>query len=132
MMRKEPERPAARSDTACALIRKTAQLSARRCRTAPATRFNGWPQRLERRMNLGDRRTRAVAPDRRGAAARPTSAAGLYDAWLIAETEASLALAAWRRAARADKRRASALYVDALAAEEAAAARLEQRLARAA
>jgi hypothetical protein len=45
-------------------------------------------------MNLGDRRTRAVAP--------------------------------------ADKRRASAVYVDALAAEAAAAARLEQRAARAA
>jgi hypothetical protein len=83
-------------------------------------------------IDHGDASTRAlaVATDCRStpAGARPISAADLYDAWLIAETKASLALAAWRSAARADKRRACARYVDALAAEEAAAAQLKRWL----
>jgi hypothetical protein len=47
-----------------------------------------------------------------------------YDAWRLAETEATLALAAWRGARRADKRAAYATYVAALDAEAGAASRL--------
>jgi hypothetical protein len=56
------------------------------------------------------------------------SAGMLYDDWVVAETEATLALAAWRTAARSRKRAAYATYVAALDAESAAAAQLEQWL----
>jgi hypothetical protein len=54
--------------------------------------------------------------------------AELFDAWLFAETDATLALAAWRSAARADKPDAHAAYVAALDREARAAAVLEYRL----
>jgi hypothetical protein len=54
--------------------------------------------------------------------------AELFDAWLFAETDATLALAAWRSAARAEKHDAHAAYVAALDREAHAAAVLEHRL----
>ena len=59
---------------------------------------------------------------------RALSPAALYDDWLVAETEASLALTGWRDAERHDKLAADARYVAAFDAEEAAAMRLQQRL----
>jgi hypothetical protein len=54
----------------------------------------------------------------------------LHDDWVLAETEATLALAAWRSSdARGRRALAYAFYVAALDTEEAAAARLEQWLA---
>jgi hypothetical protein len=60
---------------------------------------------------------------------RRVSSAALYDAWRLAETEATLALAAWRSARRSEKGAAYALYVAALAVEAEAAGRLQGRLA---
>ena len=57
------------------------------------------------------------------------SPAALYDAWLLAETEATLALAAWRAARRCDKRAAYAVYVAALDIEADAANLLRDRVA---
>ena len=54
--------------------------------------------------------------------------AELFDAWLFAETDATLALAAWRSAARAEKPDAHAAYVAAVDREARAAAVLEYRL----
>ena len=54
--------------------------------------------------------------------------ATLFDDWLIAETEATLALEAWRTARPPDKPRAHAYYVAALDREEHAAAVLASRL----
>ena len=54
--------------------------------------------------------------------------ADLYDAWLFAAADATLALAAWRSAARADKPDAHAGYVAALDRESQAAILLEYRL----
>jgi hypothetical protein len=54
--------------------------------------------------------------------------ADLFDAWLFAETDATLALAAWRAAGRDDKRDAHAAYLAALDREAHAAAVLEYRL----
>ena len=56
------------------------------------------------------------------------SAGMLFDDWVVAETEATLALAEWRSASRAGKTAAYAAYVAALDAETAAAAQLEQWL----
>lgn len=56
------------------------------------------------------------------------SPAALYDDWLVAETEASLALTAWREAERGDKPAAYARYVAAVDVEEDAALRLYERL----
>jgi hypothetical protein len=50
----------------------------------------------------------------------------LFDDWLLAETEAALALADWRSAPRAGRAAAYAAYVAALDAEGAAAAQLAQ------
>jgi hypothetical protein len=44
----------------------------------------------------------------------------LWDAWLFAEAEASLALATWSRAPEGDKARAYAMYAAALDREEQA------------
>jgi hypothetical protein len=52
----------------------------------------------------------------------------LYDAWLFAEADATLALAAWRTAARPDKGDAHAAYIAALDREAHAAALLEYRI----
>ena len=52
----------------------------------------------------------------------------LYDAWLFAEADATLALAAWRTAARPDKGDAHAAYIAALERETHAAAVLEDRI----
>jgi hypothetical protein len=57
--------------------------------------------------------------------------ADLFDAWLFAETEAALALAAWRSARTAEKADAHAAYRAALDREAQAAELLELRLARA-
>jgi len=54
--------------------------------------------------------------------------ADLFDAWLFAETDATLALAAWQSAERAEKPDAHAAYVAALDREAHAAAVLERRL----
>jgi hypothetical protein len=54
--------------------------------------------------------------------------ADLFDAWLFAETDATLALAAWRSAGQDEKRDAHAAYVAALDREAHAAAVLEYRL----
>jgi hypothetical protein len=56
------------------------------------------------------------------------SPASLYDDWLVAETEASLALTAWRDATYGAKARAYASYVAALAREARAADLLAARL----
>jgi hypothetical protein len=68
-----------------------------------------------------------TAPARLGA--RPVSPAALYDEWLMAETRATLALAAWRTAARGEKSAAYARYVARTDAEETAAVHLYERLA---
>jgi hypothetical protein len=52
----------------------------------------------------------------------------LYDAWLFAEADATLALAAWRTAARPDKGDAHAAFIAALDREAHAAALLERRI----
>jgi hypothetical protein len=59
---------------------------------------------------------------------RLLSPASLYDDWLVAETEASLALTAWREARPGSKARAHAAYVAALAREARAADLLAARL----
>jgi hypothetical protein len=56
------------------------------------------------------------------------SAASLHDDWLVAETEASLALAAWRAARPGAKARAHAAYVAALSREAHAADLLAARV----
>ena len=61
---------------------------------------------------------------------RAISAATLYDEWLVAETEATLSLAAWRDAPREHRAAAYGKYLSALDAEAAAAAQLAQRAAR--
>jgi hypothetical protein len=55
--------------------------------------------------------------------------AALFDAWLFAEADATLALAAWRSAASDDKVAAYATYRAALDREAQAARTLELRLA---
>jgi len=55
--------------------------------------------------------------------------AALFDAWLFAEADATLALAAWRSAASDDKAAAYATYRAALEREALAARTLELRLA---
>ena len=67
-----------------------------------------------------------------GISERLLAPAALFDDWLIAETEATLALAAWRAARSASKPRAHASYRAALDREEHAAAALANRLRRAA
>jgi hypothetical protein len=54
--------------------------------------------------------------------------ADLFDAWLFAEADASLALSAWMSAGRAEKGDAHAAYVAALDREAHAAAVLQHRL----
>ena len=54
--------------------------------------------------------------------------AALFGAWLFAEADATLALAAWRSAARDDKAPAYATYRAALDREAQAARMLEVRL----
>ena len=58
-----------------------------------------------------------------------TRPAALFDAWLFAEADATLALAAWRFAASDDKAAAFAAYRAALDREAQAATTLELRLA---
>jgi hypothetical protein len=60
---------------------------------------------------------------------RRISPAALYDAWRFAETEATLALSAWRDARHSDKGVAYATYVAALEAEAEPASLLQIRLA---
>jgi hypothetical protein len=55
--------------------------------------------------------------------------AALFDAWLFAEADATLALAAWRSAASDEKAAAYAAYRAALDREAQAARTLELRLA---
>ena len=55
--------------------------------------------------------------------------AALFDAWLLAEADATSALAAWRSAASDDKAAAYAAYRAALDREAQAARTLELRLA---
>ena len=55
--------------------------------------------------------------------------AALFDAWLFAEADATLALAAWHSAASDDKAAAYAAYRAALDREAQAARMLELRLA---
>ena len=52
----------------------------------------------------------------------------LWDAWLFAEADATLALATWTRAPDSDKARAHAMYAAALDREEQAARVLGLRL----
>jgi hypothetical protein len=54
----------------------------------------------------------------------------LFDHWMLAETEATLALAAWRSASVDDRASAYATYLAALEREAKAAHTLELRLAR--
>jgi hypothetical protein len=60
-----------------------------------------------------------------------TRPAALFDAWLFAEADATLALAAWRAAATDDRAAAYAAYRAALDREAQAARTLQLRLARA-
>jgi hypothetical protein len=55
----------------------------------------------------------------------------LFDLWMLAETEATLALTAWRSASVGDRPAAYAAYRAALDREAKAAQTLELRLARA-
>jgi hypothetical protein len=55
--------------------------------------------------------------------------AELFDAWMFAETEASLALSAWRSARREQKADAYAAYLAALDREAQAAKTRQLRLA---
>jgi hypothetical protein len=55
--------------------------------------------------------------------------ADLFDAWMFAEAEATLALAGWRLARRAERADAYAVYLAALDREAQAARMLELRLA---
>ena len=55
--------------------------------------------------------------------------AALFDAWMFAEADATLALADWRSAASDDKAAAYAAYRAALDREAQAAGALELRLA---
>jgi hypothetical protein len=55
--------------------------------------------------------------------------AAVFDAWLFAEADATLALAAWRSAASHDKAAAYATYRASLDREAQAARTLELRLA---
>ena len=57
--------------------------------------------------------------------------ADLYDAWLFAAADATLALAAWRSACSGERGDAYAAYVAALDREEQAAARFGTRLRKA-
>jgi hypothetical protein len=57
------------------------------------------------------------------------SPAAFYDAWVLAETEASLALMAWRSARRGEKAGAYAVYAAALEAEALAADLLREHVA---
>jgi hypothetical protein len=59
---------------------------------------------------------------------RVISPAALYDDWLVAETEATLALADWRGARPGAKAKAHGSYVAALAREACAAELLASRL----
>ena len=54
--------------------------------------------------------------------------ADLYDAWLFAAADATLALAAWLSAARGERGDAYATYVAALDREETAALRFRRRV----
>ena len=54
--------------------------------------------------------------------------AELFDAWLFAETDATLALAAWQAARRSEKSDAHASYLAALDREQHAAEVLENRV----
>jgi len=54
--------------------------------------------------------------------------ADLFDAWMFAEADATLALAAWRSAPRAEERNAHTAYVAALDRETHAADVLHRRL----
>jgi hypothetical protein len=54
--------------------------------------------------------------------------ADLFDAWLFAESDATLALAAWNEAPRSEKRPAHAAYLAAFDREAHAAHVLELRL----
>ena len=77
--------------------------------------------------------TRVTKPAPRPAACRPLDLAGvrsadLYDAWVFAEVDATLALAAWRSAERADKPDAHAAYLAALDREAHASDLLENRV----
>jgi hypothetical protein len=67
-----------------------------------------------------------------GVSLRLVSPAALYDDWRLAETEASLAMAAWYATPRSDKAAAYARYAVRTDAEEAAATKLAERLGRAA
>jgi hypothetical protein len=59
---------------------------------------------------------------------RLLSPASLYDDWVVAETESSLALTAWKDATTGSMARAYASYVAALAREARAADLLAARL----
>lgn len=59
---------------------------------------------------------------------RSVSRAALYDDWLLAETEATLALARWRTAGPTARAHAHAAYSDALAREGLAADLLAWRV----
>jgi hypothetical protein len=75
-------------------------------------------------MPTGSRATRRQFDLRR---MRP---ADLFDAWMFAEADAAVALAAWRSAPRAEKRNAHAAYVAALDRETHAADVLQRRVRR--
>jgi hypothetical protein len=63
-----------------------------------------------------------------GRGSRLSSPGALFDDWVIAETDTSLALEAWRTATPCSKPHAPASYVAALDREEHAAAVLASRL----
>jgi hypothetical protein len=65
-------------------------------------------------------------------AVKPLSAADLYDLWMIAEADATLALADWMAAPRRSKAETYAAYADALDREAEAAGALQARVQRAA
>ena len=70
----------------------------------------------------------AVRGARRGLDLSRLRPADLFDAWLFAETDATLALGAWQAAPRSDKPGAHAAYLAALDREQHAALVLETRV----
>ena len=85
-------------------------------------------------MPLFNNRDTTINPPAAGRAPRhrfdmgAVRAADLYDAWMFAEADATLALAAWRSAERVNKPDAHAAYVAALDREAHAADLFEYRV----
>ena len=99
-----------------------------RCCSRPTANDAGAHHHASQRQPRCDGAVRLLEPSRPVERER-LSPSLLRDAWLVAETEASLALAAWRSAPQSQKGKAYASYVVALEREAEAADLLAMRLA---